>query len=253
MSVDAPAPPVTPVTPAPKKGTRVWMWLGIGCGLVLLLVLGTCAGIAFYVQRKAAQFEKNPTKAAAELAVRLNPDVELVSSTETELTVRNKKTGEVLTVDFEDAKEGRFTFRSKEGEATIDADADPSGEGGTLKVTGTGGETAVFSAGAGAGKVPEWVPMFADGDGVANYDLNTATEHAGTVSITTSAPVATVMAFYKTKLEAAGFEVQTMTLEGPTAGGTVTGTTAGQKRALNVVVSAADGKTHALVTFKETK
>lgn len=250
MSINTPP---APAMPEPKKGMSVWGWLAIGCGVIVLLGLGTCAGIAFYVQRKAVEFEKNPAKAAAELAVRLNPDAELVSSTETELTVRNKKTGEVITVNFEDAKEGRFTFKNKDGEATIDADADPSGEGGTLKVTGTGGETAVFSAGAGAGKVPEWVPVFADGDRVANYDLNTATEHAGTLSITTSAPAATVMAFYKTKLEAAGFEVQTMTLEGPTAGGTVMGTTAGQKRALNVVVSVADGKTHALVAFKETK
>jgi hypothetical protein len=251
MSINT--PPAPPAIPEPKKGMSVWGWLAIGCGVVALLALGTCVGVGIFVQKKAAEFEKNPAKAAAELAVRLNPDAELVSSTEEELTVRNKKTGEVITVNFEDAKEGRFTFKSKDGEATIDADADPSGEGGTLKVTGTGGETAVFSAGAGAGKAPEWVPIFADGDRVAKYDLNTATEHAGTVSISTSVPAATVLAFYKTKLEAAGFEVQTMTLEGPTAGGTVMGTTAGQKRALIVVVSVADGKTQALVTFKERK
>ena len=251
MSADTPYAP--PVTPEPKKGSKVWMWLAVGCGLVLLLVLGTCAGIAFFVQKKAAEFEQNPTKAAAELAVRLNPDFELVSSTDTDLTIRNKKTGEVITVDFEDAKEGRFTFKNKEGTATIDADADPSGEGGTLKVTGTGGETAVFSAGTDTAKVPDWVPIFADGDRVASYDVRTASEHAGTFNITTSASPQTVMTFYKEKLEAAGFTVQTMALDGPTAGGSVIASTAGEKRAVNVFISVNEGKTNAMVTFKSAE
>lgn len=258
MSIATPQPPSPPpAVPEQKKGMSVWGWLAIGCGAIAVLGIGSCFAVGFFIQKKAKSvaedFEKNPAKAAAELAVRMNPDVELVSSTEHQMTVRDKKTGEVVTVDFEDAKNGRFTFRSKDGEATIDADAAPSGEGGTLRVTGTDGETAVFSAGEGTARVPEWVPLYADGDRVANFDVNTAEEHAGTVTITTSAPVATVMAFYKAKLEAAGFEVQTMTLEGPTSGGTVTGTTAGQKRAVNVIVSVADGRTQAMVTFKETK
>jgi len=252
MSVDT-----TPVPPSPKKGMPVWGWFAMGCGVIAVLGIGSCFAVGFFVQRKvksvAEDFEKNPAKAAAELAVRMNPDVELVSSTEHEMTVRNKKTGEVITVDFEDAKEGKFTFKSKDGEATIDADADPSGEGGTLKITGTGGETAVFSAGADASRVPEWVPIFKDGTHSGGYDANTPDGHAGAVTITTSASVAAVMAFYKEKLEAAGFEVQTLTLGGNAVGGTVTGTSNDRKRAVNVVVSAADGKTQAMVTFNEGK
>ena len=192
MTITSP-PPAPPAVPTPKKGMSVWGWLAIGCGLVALLALGTCVGVGFFVQKKADEFQKNPAKAAAEFAVRVNPDVELVSSTDEEMTVRNKKTGEVITVNFEDAKEGKFTFKTKDGVATVDANADPSGEGGTLRVTGTDGETAVFGAGADAAKVPEWVPMFADGERAANFDVNTAEEHAGTVTITTSAPVATRM------------------------------------------------------------
>lgn len=247
----------TPVTPGPKKGIPVLGWLAIGCGVIAVLGIGSCFAVGFFVQKKvksvAEDFEKNPAKAAAELAVRMNPDVELVSSTEHEMTVRNKKTGEVITVDFEDAKQGKFTFKSKEGEATIDADADPSGEGGTLRVTGPQGQTAVFGAGASAAKVPDWVPVFEDGDVAGRYDAKASDGHVGAVTITTSASVATVMAFYQEKLEAAGFEVQTLTLGGNAVGGTVTGTTADPKRAVNVVVSVADGKTQAMVTFNEAK
>lgn len=101
--------------------------------------------------------------------------------------------------------------------------------------------------------MPEWVPMFADVERAANFGVDTAEGHAVTITITTSASVATVMAFYKTKVEAAGFEVQALTQDRPTTGGTVTGTTAGQKRAVNVIVSVADGKMHAMGAFKETK
>ena len=249
-------PPQEPTaTPPQKKGMGVWGWLAIGCGVVAVLAVGTCVGVGLFVRKKAADFEKNPAKAAAEMVVRLNQDVELVSSTDEEITVRNKKTGEVVTVDFEDAKNGRFTFKTKEGEATIDADADPSGEGGTLKVTGTAGETAAFTAGTGAGKVPEWVPLFADATVSGNYDAKTAEGHAGAVTITTSASVAEVMKFYKEKFEASGFVVETLTVDRSSGGdgGTVIGTAANRKRNVNVVVSVADGKTQALVTFSEVK
>ncbi len=259
MSIDTtpPPPPPAPAPPGPPaaKKSNVWMWLLAGCGAVLVLGVATCVGIGWYAQRKvksmAADFEKNPAKSAAELAVRLNPDIDLVSSTDDTITVRDKKTGEVVTVSFEDAKEGKFTFKTKDGEATIDADAAPNGQGGTLKVTGTDGQTAVLSAGANVGKVPEWVPIYAGATVAGAYDAKTPEGHAGGVTITTSATVAEVMAFYKEKLEAAGFQVQTMKMEGPVTGGTVTGSSTTPKRAVNIVVSVSEGKTQGMVTFSE--
>lgn len=223
MTFDPQVPP-----PPPKKGMPVWGWFAMGCGILMILGIGSCFAVGYFVQKKvenvAADFEKNPAKAAAELAVKLNPDVELVSSTETEMTVRNKKTGEVVTVDFEDAKEGRFTFKTKEGEAT-------------------------FGVGTDA-KVPDWVPVPADATLTGNYEATSPDGSAGAFTITTpSGTVESLMAFYKEKLDAAGFQVQTMTAGGTASGGTVTGTGADGKRAVNVLVSEVDGKVQAFVTF----
>src|SRR5262245_44092740 len=134
----------------PKKGMGVWGWVAIGCGVVLLLCLGTCFATGMFVKHKiggmASDFPKNPAKAAAELAIKMNPDVELVSSDDEKMTVRDKKTGEEVTVNFADAKEGKFSFKTKEGETTFDANAAKSGQGGTLTVTGPSGQKAIFGA-----------------------------------------------------------------------------------------------------------
>jgi hypothetical protein len=257
MTVDSPqysTPPPAPPAPPAKKGLNVWGWLAIGCVVVLLLALGTCFAGGMFLKNKlggfAKEFEENPAKVAAELAVKMNPDVEMVSSDDTTMTVRNVKTGEVVTVDFEDAKEGKFTFETKDGKATVDADA--ADEGGTLTITGPDGQKATFGAGAGTGNAPAWLPIYPGAQVVGNYDGTTPEGHAGAVTVTTSDSLAEVMAFYEEKLRDDGFEVQKMTIAGSDgSGGTVTGTTADQSRTVSVVLSVADGQTQAMVTFNE--
>jgi hypothetical protein len=100
MSVSSPVPPPPGSPQAPKKGLSPLAWVGIGCAVLFvlgLLVLGGIVGVGGYFAKKAAaKFEKNPTMAAAEMVVRLNPDLELVSSDEktNTLTIKDKKTGE---------------------------------------------------------------------------------------------------------------------------------------------------------------
>jgi len=251
MSVDSPQG--GPVQPA-KKGMGVWGWVAIGCGVVLLLILGTCFAGGMFLKHKfgsmAEDFQKNPAKAAAELAVKMNPDVELVSSDDEKMTVRDKKTGEEITVNFADAKEGKFSFKTKDGETTFDANAAKSGEGGTLTVTGPSGQTATFGTGSGAGSAPSWLPIYTGATVSGNYDAVTTEGHAGAITVTTSDSVEQVMAFYESKLKEAGFTVQQMTMSGDSGtGGTVSG--GSDKRTVGVALSTADGKTQAIVTFNE--
>src|SRR5689334_19085406 len=196
MSVDSPQG--APVQPA-KKGMGVWGWVAIGCGVVLLLVLGTCFAGGMFLKNKiggmADDFKKNPAKAAAEMAVKLNPDVEMVSSDDEKMTVRDKKTGEEVTVNFADAKEGKFSFKTKEGTTTFDANGAKSGQGGTLTVTGPSGQVATFGAGSGAGSAPSWLPVYPGATVSGNYDANTAEGHAGAITVTTSDSVDQVMTF----------------------------------------------------------
>ena len=255
MSVDSPqGMPGQPV----KKGMGVWGWLAIGCGVLLLLVLGTCFAVGMFAKHKfgamADDFQKNPAKAAAEMAIKFNPDVEEVSSTDSEMTVRDKKTGDTVTLDFEDIKNGKFSFKNKDGEATVNAAAAASGDGGTLTVTGADGQKATFGAGKGAGNAPSWLPIYPGAEGSGNYKTTTAEGDACAVTVSTADSVEKVMAFYEEKLKDAGFKVEKITLAGAAGnGGTVTGTTADEKRSVGVVLSSSDGKTQAMVTFNDKK
>jgi uncharacterized protein YneF (UPF0154 family) len=107
-----------------KQGLPVWAWVGIGCGALLILVLVVVMVGGFFVARKvkdvAGDFEKDPAMATARMIVKLNPDLEevAVDSDAGTITVRNTKTGEVVTVDFDDIEQGKISFKSGEREIT---------------------------------------------------------------------------------------------------------------------------------------
>ncbi|HEX6862072.1 MAG TPA: hypothetical protein VF414_04605, partial [Thermoanaerobaculia bacterium] len=154
-------------------------WIAIGCGAIAILAILALGGAAFiggrFLKNKVADMEKNPAVAAAELMVRANPELEVVESDEDAgtLTIKNTKTGEVITMNAKDIEEGRLTFETKEGTTTFDGSS--AGESGTLKVTNEKGEEAVFGVGAGAPKnLPSWLPVYSGAEVQGAYDATTA-------------------------------------------------------------------------------
>lgn len=226
--------PLTPSPPpAPPAKRSPMFWVAIGCGVILLLgllgVASMCAAGGWWVKKQAERFEENPAIAAAELAVRANPDFEVVESDPKAgtITVRNEKTGEVTTWNAAQIESGEWTVETEEG-------------------------TATFGGGA-AGNRPAWVPEYPNGSVQGAYDSTSGEGRTAAFTVTTSDPVATVLEFYEDRLEAAGMTVQKNTFEaaGAASGGSVTGTSADDKRTVGVMVSTGDGQTSALVSFTE--
>ncbi len=218
-------PPPPPVQP-PKRSPM--FWVAIGCGVIVLLgllAMGTCG---WFVKKKVAQFEANPAIAAAELAVRANPDMEVVES-DTEkgtITVRNKKTGEVVTWNAADIESGKWSVETDEG-------------------------TATFGGGR-AANLPAWVPVYPGGSVTGNFDTTSGEGRSVAFTMTTPDTVAAVLEFYESQLQGAGLKVQKSTFDSAgTAGGTVGGTSEDEKRSVSVMVSTADGQTSAMVSFTE--
>ena len=250
-----------PMTPPPVPGQKKKMsalgWIAIGCGAIAILGILALGGAAFlggrFLKSKAAEFEKNPALAAAKIAVQANPELEVVESDEDEgtLTIRNTKTGEVVTMNAKDIEEGKLTFSTKEGTTTFDGSN--AGDGGTLKVTTDKGEQVVFGATAGAPKnLPSWVPLYADAKFEAAYDATTAEGRNAMFTVTSADSVDQVAEFYQSKLVAAGLKIERSSYE--TAGNKaimLVGKTDDDKRTVNVTVASNDGQTQAMVNFGE--
>jgi len=228
-------------------------WVGIGCGVILVIGVIAMFAIGFFAKRQLDKFGDNPAMAAATLAVKLNPDLELVDSDaeKNTLTIKDKKTGKVVTLSAEDIKEGKLTFTTKDGTTTLDGSS--TGDGGTLKVTNEKGEQAVLSAGAGAPKnLPSWVPVYGGAKVEGSYDATTAEGRNAMFTVTSGDSVDQVAEFYQSQLESAGLKVERSSYE--TAGNKtviLAGTTDGDKRMANIIVTTNEGQTLARVTFGE--
>ncbi len=60
MSTDE-GPGGTPHPPAPgRRGRSPWLWVGAGCGLLLLLTFGGCAALFYVVGRQAGETARQP-------------------------------------------------------------------------------------------------------------------------------------------------------------------------------------------------
>ena len=232
----------------------------IGRKKTLLLCMGGCAIAAYmglsWLGGKAKSFaddmEKNPNAAAtklAELAVRANPELELVSSDPKAgtLTVREKKTGKVMTVNFDDIQQGKFSFE-QDGKK-MQVDVDQKGEnGGSVSVQTDQGK-AVYGAGD-AAAVPSWVPAYPGARQDGFNSLEAGGEKSGTFTIHTTDAVDKVVAFYETQLKNAGFEFEKSSLD---ISGAVTANLSAKSgsRGVNVVVSSQEGETQGLVAYTE--
>src|SRR5947208_15632878 len=101
----------------PKKGLGPLGWIAIGCGVILVICVMVFAVGGYFAKKKFDQFSKNPAKTTAELIVRANPDLELVSEDDKAgtITVRDKKKNETVTLNFDDIKNGKLKVTTDKG------------------------------------------------------------------------------------------------------------------------------------------
>jgi hypothetical protein len=239
--------------PAPKKGMGPLAWIGIGCGvLVIIGVIGVFI-VGVIAKRQIDKYADNPAMAVATIAIKANPDYELISSDaeKNTLTIKEKKTGKVMTVNAEKIKDGKIEVTTDEGTTTFDGNA--SENGGSMTVTNDKGETATLVGGGDAPKnLPSWVPTYPNGTTTGSFDATSNNERSAAFAVTTSDSVDDVIAFYEGKLKEAGLEVQKSTYEANgQKGGTVTGTSSDQKRTVSVLLGTDEKGTQATVTFAD--
>lgn len=247
-------PPATyppPGVPAPaKKGLSPLAWVGIGCGGLLLLALVAFAiGTTLLVNKGkelAAEYEGNPARAAAELVVRVNPDLEMVSTDEEAgtMTIRQISTGKVGTFSYSDLQKGKFSWSSDDGSVSYDlSNAEEEG----IAIETAEGRTVLGGKGS---QLPEWVPL---PDGVTQsgslYSSQSGDTVTGAFTYGTDRDPDELVDFYVQALEGAGFEVETNRLE---AGGSRHASVSGRRdgQSVTATVTTEAGTTNLMLHYE---
>lgn len=246
-------PQSSPPQPPKKKGISGLAVAGMGCGALLLLtmVAGGLLGMKACQKIKEVagdlDFEKNPTKAAALIALRMNPDLEVITVNDGtgEVTVKEKKSGDIITMSFDDIAQGKFTIKNAKGE-TVTMDASNAEKQGVV-VTGPEGQTVI---GGSQSAPPDWVHLYPGSTHAGGMRNEKGSSINGSYAMETTHNNETVSKHYGDQLKAAGYETSVTATQ--TADGVMTMINATKdegRRTQTVLIQTLDGKTHIALSY----
>jgi hypothetical protein len=165
-----------------------------------------------------------------------NADVEIVSSDDSNGTVtfRDKKSGKVMTLNFDQIQQGKMVFEEDGKRVVIDSAA------GHLNMKNDDGSTVQIGENA-ATNLPSWLPTYPGATPRATFSMQGGSDSSAAVSFTTKDPVDKVLKFYEDGLKKAGLTTNSSILnqDGKASGGVVTAESPDDKK--NVVVNLATG------------
>jgi hypothetical protein len=248
-----------PNAPAPKKGLSGLAIAGIGCGGLIIIV----AILAFVLLGKtcsklgevAGDFQKNPAKSAAILAMKMNPDVKIVSTDDAknEITIKTKSDGKTMTMSFDDVANGKFTMTDGDGKK-VTIDGSNSATGGGIVMKGPDGET-VIGGSATASVLPAEVPAY---PGLKAGAGGVRTEKGDKLMVSsmgeTADAVGKVKEFYEAKLKASGFKVDASIVNaGGADNATINATKDDGKTKVMMMIAGDAGKTSVIINYEGPK
>jgi hypothetical protein len=252
-----------PSAPQPKKGLPPLAWAGIGCAAFLLILLVAGGMVFAFVFKKAKsaveELEKNPAK-GAEMLIKMHPDLELLSTDEGAkmITFREKSSGQVSTVSFEDIRSGKFSITT--GTQSFHFDA---GTEGTVSVKSNDGEHSLQGGSFDVEKLPDWVRTLLPETFTPtgnSFATETPQDVMGSATFEVPEPLPALSASFKGKLEEAGFAVTDtwMTADNEKPVATVQGTREAEKETFSAILTPAEKAgtseaTTVVITYKGAK
>ncbi|MGH9320487.1 MAG: hypothetical protein ACRD21_05085 [Vicinamibacteria bacterium] len=238
-----------------KKGLSPLAWIAIGCLGILVLggVVATLLGmfVVNKVGQYAQEFEDDPVAVLAKGLAAGNPEIELVEADKENriVTFRNVKTGEELTVNYDDIEQGKLSFSSdgKEAEFQLETTGEEAGQ---LTIRSDEG-TATFSAGADATDIPDWVPLYPGSAPKGNFATEGGGQRSGAFSFEADSDLESILDFYEGEKDRSGLEVRSRTAANEEAILVMSSTD--ESRGLNIMASRKGSSSEVAVTFTEKR
>ncbi len=226
-----------PVATAQRKTSPIVWILIIVVGLFVLAGIGTVIG-GYFLVHKVRQagldpdlIQRNPGLAISKMVVAALPNAEVVKTDEGAgtITVRDKTTGKVVTMSFDDARKGKFSFQAE----------------------GPDHEKASIEVGGSETNVPSDVPVYPGAKVQGNFSVSgNGPEGQGSAAqyqFTTLDPPSKVLDYYHEKLESSGMKLALNTTTGD--GGMLMTVDDARGQAITVIVGkSSEGTTISLTT-----
>jgi hypothetical protein len=237
----AQAPPPAP----PKKAGNLLLFIGGGCLLILVLALATCT----IATRSCATFlRRNPDYVTKRLVEMANPDLEVVRIDRSAgiIKVYNKKDHKTLTLDLQDAKQGKIRIIGDNGErVTLGGDGN-----GRIEVTDGKGKSVTVEANSDTGIKQAWIPKYPGVSHIAAFNSTENGKAAGNYQFKTSDDPVQVMNYYEAAFNGKSFKVNKTAVSGEgTDGGVLTAENDGQTA--TVTISREGPQTNVVIAFRE--
>jgi len=247
------ASPVQSAPPVPRKTSPI-VWILVA--VLGLFVLGGIAvvGTGLFLVHKAKQagldpelMRNNPGLAAAKLLTATNPDLEVVSTDDRRglITIRQRSTGKIMIMNFDDIKRGRLTFK-EDGKDAVTLEAHGDGNTGSLQMK-SGSES--LTMGTNQATVPAWIPAYPNSKPASTFSMNTKDGTSASFMFQTPDAATDVVAFYERELKQNGFRINATTTSD--SGGLVSGDDAANKRTVLVTVGNDNKGTTVSLTYSQ--
>jgi hypothetical protein len=254
------APQASPIQAAPaaprKTSPIVWILVAV---LALFVLFGIAVvGGGFFLVHKAKQagldpelMRNNPGLATAKLLAATNPDLEVVSADDRRglITIRQRSTGKIMTMNFDEMKRGKITFR-EDGKDAVTLEAHGDGNTGSLQMK-SGSES--LNIGANQATLPAWIPAYPNSKPASTFSMTGKEGTSASFQFPTQDAVKDVVAFYERELKQTGFRINATTTgeSGGSAGGLVSADDAANKRTVAVIVGTDNKGTTVSVTYSQ--
>ena len=245
--------PVVPDTgmplAAPQKKSKVLIWVLAGCGGLVVLALVAMLGLGLIFR----SVSRNPAFAAVKFAVSMNPEVEVLNADENSgmITLREKKTGKTVTMNFKDIQKGHISFQDESGEK-VEIRGEGGGDTGSMTIESKEGKLQIGQGST--ANVPAWVPKYPGAQVAGTYSAQGKDEDGGTFQLKCGGSVQQVADYYEQQLKAAGMKIDRHSMQSGSGSMTmVSGTDDASRRSVVASVSSSDGGTVAHIVYAVKK
>jgi hypothetical protein len=217
----------------------------------VIAAIAASLALHFFVnkaERFARKVERNPALAVTELMAAHNPDVDVVSVDEGKgkITVRDKKTGKTMTMNFADAQKGKFVFEQDGQKVAVQAHGE--GTNSSLEIKSGDGS---MKLGMGAEKLPDWIPTYPGSAPQGTFSMQNGKAATGSFHFSSADAVDRVVSYYEGAFKKNGMKVSTnsMQTDGKTSLTIVTANEDSQKRNAMITVATSTEGSNVGITF----